>query len=274
MNMLARDLKISKFHLLVRKVILSILRLTAIDIRIRHPYTRRSFMLNLYKHKGYWYYGKKRELNSMKRFNELIKPGMTILEVGGHIGYITTFFSILTGNAGKVIVFEPGSNNLRYLYKNIELCKRSNIVVEELAAGDKSCEMEFYLDPLTGQNNTLVKDFEGFNRNRSLSAQPNAEYRSENVKVIRLDDYFDNTDLPDFVKIDIEGYEWECITGLKTSVEKNRPVLMIEMQANEEYIFEYFISVNYKIYNDMKEEIISFKDFADKRTPNIFFLPS
>jgi protein-L-isoaspartate O-methyltransferase len=138
----------------IRKLVLSILKLTAKDIYIRHHFTGNSFLLNTYHHKGYWFFGKKRERHTMLRFSEIIKPGMVVLEIGGHIGYLTTYFSLLTGESGRVIVFEPGKNNLEYLHKNVKNSNPENILIEELAAGNQNCTMTFYLDPITGQNNS------------------------------------------------------------------------------------------------------------------------
>jgi FkbM family methyltransferase len=254
-------------------LVLSVLKIASRDIIIRHHFTGNLFSLNLYLHKGYWYYGKKREQTSMKRFSEIIKPGMNVLEIGGHIGYISSYFSFLVGSTGKVTVFEPGKNNLDYLRRNISYSKEKNITLEEKAAGNQNCSMTFYIDPITGQNNTLIKDFEGFCRNRKLSAQPNSIYQTDTVEVVRLDDYLRGKELPDFIKIDIEGYEWECLEGLKATIEKKRPFLMIEIQLNAEKILKYFKSMNYKVFNDKLNEIVSSETSEKIYTPNIFFFP-
>lgn len=257
----------------IRKLVLSFLKLTSKDISIRHHFTGNLFLLNSYKHKGYWYFGKKREQNSMKIFSEIIKPGMNVLEIGGHIGYLTTYYSSIVGPSGKVVVFEPGKNNLKYLYSNVKSSNAGNVIIEELAAGNQNANMTFYLDPITGQNNTLVKSFEGFEKNRKFSAEPDTEYITDSVSVVRLDDYLKDKVLPDFVKIDIEGYEWECIEGFMATIEDKRPILMIEVQANPDKIFSYFKSLNYKIYNDTMVEIHTLEDFENIGTPNIFFFP-
>jgi FkbM family methyltransferase len=257
----------------LRKTALWFLKITSADIKIKHHYTGNTFVLNSYLHKGYWFYGKKREFFSMQRFSEIVKPGMTVLEIGGHIGYLATYYSFLVGQSGKVIVFEPGKNNLAYLNKNVKFSSFKNIIIEEIAAGNQNCTMTFYLDPLTGQNNSLVKDFDGFIRNRELSVQPSADSVLDTVKVVRLDDYFENKELPDFIKIDIEGFEWECLEGLKTVIEKRRPILMIEIQSNSDKILRYFKSISYRFFNERMEELFDSENDKLLLTPNIFFFP-
>lgn len=72
----------------------------------------------------------------MKKFSELISSGDTVVEIGGHIGFISQYFSQLVGEEGKVIVFEPGSNNLQYIKKNI--LGKDNIYLEQMAISDRS----------------------------------------------------------------------------------------------------------------------------------------
>jgi hypothetical protein len=119
---------------LLRKSVLTIIKVTAFDLKIKHHFTHGNFLLNTYNHKGYWYYGKRRESNTIKIFKNWIKPDDYVLEVGGHIGYFTTFFADLVGKNGRVDVFEPSEINLKYLTQNIsylppELKERVSIVV-------------------------------------------------------------------------------------------------------------------------------------------------
>ena len=106
---------------LIRPLAMKILKKLDFDISIKHHWTRRKLKLHLFKHKGYWYHGKRRENASMQLFDRLIHAGDNVVEVGGHIGYISLFFSKLVGNQGGVMVFEPGVNNLPYIRKNIKI---------------------------------------------------------------------------------------------------------------------------------------------------------
>src|SRR3989338_6589419 len=54
-------------------------------------------------------------------FSKIIKPGWTIIDIGAYIGYYTIHFSKLAGPKGKIIAFEPDSNNLSILKKNLKL---------------------------------------------------------------------------------------------------------------------------------------------------------
>ena len=260
---------------MIRKIALKLLKLTAFDFKISHHYTKHNFFLNSYQHKGYWYYGKKREEESVKNFMNWINNGDFVLEIGGHIGYFTTLFAKLVGENGKVDVFEPSNKNISYLSKNIQNLPeklKKNVSIIEKGAGDTDDTLEFFIDPITGQNNSFVKNFDGFFNNRKFSAETNVELISEQVLVIKLDSYFlDKSKFPNFVKIDVEGFEWNVIKGFKNTIELYKPSLMIEIQADQESIINYFIEINYNIFNDKMHEIKSINDYNKLKTPNIFF---
>jgi FkbM family methyltransferase len=55
----------------------------------------------------------------MTSLGKLIRSGETIVEIGGHIGYLSIYLSDLVGPQGRVYVFEPGPNNIPYIRKNI-----------------------------------------------------------------------------------------------------------------------------------------------------------
>jgi FkbM family methyltransferase len=152
-----------------------------------------------------------------------------------------------------VVVFEPAKENLKYLFKNVELSTFKNIVVIQKGAGHLNEEMEFFIDPITGQNNSLVPNFKGFYENRKNSGSPNAELIPTKINVIKLDDYCDSSDFyPDFVKIDVEGFEWNVVQGFIQTIEKFQPSLMIEIQSDSEKIITFFKERNYIIESSLK----------------------
>ncbi|WP_277986426.1 FkbM family methyltransferase [Rhodocyclus gracilis] len=53
----------------------------------------------------------------------------------------------------------------------------------------------------------------------------------------------------DFIKIDVEGMEEEVLDGAKKSIEKYRPIVMIEViKSDRTNIENYFVSRGYKVF--------------------------
>ena len=214
----------------IRPVVMKVLKKLDFDISIKHHWTGCKVKLHLFKHKGYWYHGKKRENTTMQLFDRLIHAGDNIVEVGGHIGYISLYFSKLVGShKGGVMVFEPGANNLPYIRRNIK--EASNIILIEKAVGDFIGEVDFFEEDLTGQNNSIVENFKGFKDNSAASYVDNQVTRVK-VSMVTLDSEIQSS--VDFIKIDIEAGECKALFGSKKIIERQKPILMVEIQADEE----------------------------------------
>ena len=104
--------KIAEIEIL-RKVAFPILRKFNFEYGWKHDVTLRKLYLETWFHKGYWFYGSKRESSELKMFNKIISNGDCVFEIGGHIGYVTQIFEGLVGVDGKVLVAEPTPKNVR-----------------------------------------------------------------------------------------------------------------------------------------------------------------
>jgi FkbM family methyltransferase len=223
--------------------------------------------LNIYRHKGYWYHGKNREHKTMLRFPTLIGAGDTVFEIGGHIGYISQYFSLLVGGAGKVVVFEPGTNNLPYLERNVGAL--ANVRIERAAVAEKSGKVAFYVEDITGQNNSLSDHYDVFyaNRDRAYSI---AEYRETYVDCVALDDFVAASGLrPDFIKIDVEGAEFRVLSGMKNLMASKRPRIMVEVTADNERVQSLFSDARYALSDEAGRPTSSLAGFRG----NLFAVP-
>jgi FkbM family methyltransferase len=245
---------------LLRKFILPLLQRLNFDFEMSHPWVNgKKIKLHSFKHKGYWYHRKKREYSTMLLFSSLIKPGFTVVEAGGHIGFVSLYFASLVGTGGRVFVFEPGSNNLPYIKHNL---KRSfdemnsdRLVLIEAAVGEQNGVVSFFEDSLTGQNNSVIADFQGLRGSQECSYVESSVQRRE-VRLVSLDSYFADQHI-DFIKIDIEGYEWFALQGASEVINRNKPSLMVEVQSNQKEIFAWLTEKDYILVNDVCKRLKS-----------------
>lgn len=213
----------------LRRLVFPILKaFGSFDISIRHHW-RPEFRLrlNCYKHRGYWFKGRNREREVMEAIAALARPGDTVVEVGGHIGYVTLHLRGSVGETGKVVVFEPGPNNLPYLKANI--APFDNIELVEAACGDYDGEADFWIEGLSGQNNSLDRHYKNFDANRK-NAFSHEDMKRITVRMTTLDSYLATSGIrPSLIKIDVEGAENLVLRGAEHCLVEIRPTIIVEV---------------------------------------------
>src|SRR5262245_33988737 len=71
-------------------------------------------------------------------FQQIVQPGMTVLDAGGNVGAHTICFAKEVGPGGKVIAVEPQRAIFHMLCGNLALNKHSNVVALHSALGATS----------------------------------------------------------------------------------------------------------------------------------------
>ena len=238
---------------ILRPLAIGLLRLTRADIRITNPWTKHSLFLNSFHHKGYWFFGKVRENTTMRMLAKCITTGDTVVEIGGHIGFISQYLSQLVGRSGRVIVFEPGSNNLPYIRKN--LSELPNVTLVEVAVSDKCGTAILYEDNVTGQNNSLLPNYE----NAEATAKSHGVCLKKHVAVVpvtTLDAYVQAHNLyPDFIKMDIEGSELNALLGCSNTLTNVRGWL-VEVTRNHAAVISLLIERGLRMFSAEGEELL------------------
>lgn len=165
---------------------------------------------------------KKREHLSVDflRDQNFINKGGTALDIGGNIGYYALLESSLVGPEGKVYAVEPVSDNLRILKKNIELNAVKNIKVFQAAMGKEKRYAEIYVSNQS-------------NRSTFVTRAGTVYTKKEKVEMTTVDDFVSEQQIkPDFIRMDVEGYEKEILQGMRRTLLHN-PRLFIEIHPNE-----------------------------------------
>jgi len=233
---------------LLRRIVLPLLaRLNPGDVTIRHHWTGDRIRLHSYRHKGYWFHGRRRERRTLELIAQMLQPGDTVLDVGGHIGYLALYFASLVPE-GRVHVFEPGPNNLPYIRHNAGL--RDNLVLNDKALGAEVGRATLFVEDLTGQNNSFIQDYELFQANRD-AAFSNTSVAGVDVEVTTLDAYCGAQNLsPRFVKIDVEGFELQVLTGAAGLLRDARPMLMVELSHDTGEVMSLLHAAGYLPFDD------------------------
>lgn len=165
---------------------------------------------NLFLH-GCW------EPYESQLMTKLLRPGMTVVDVGAHAGYYSLLAARVVGPTGRVVSFEPSPDNFALLTENIKLNQLSQTIhAENAALAAAAGEADLFLSTHnTGDHriySTLRDDDEMFNAG--------APRRSVRVPVVSLDDYLSRQDISqvDMIKIDVQGAEMGVLSGMKQTL--------------------------------------------------------
>lgn len=255
---------------------LKLLQATGRDIRIRHHWVPgQKLTIHSFKHKGYWWHGKRRETQTLTSVAKLLGPGQIALDVGAHVGYFSTYFAYLVGPGGRVIAFEPSDENLRYTRANVG--SLDNVQLETHGISNFTGDASFYVESLTGQNNSLVENYQVFEDNATRAGFA-CERRKVTIKVTTIDEVCRRLKItPHFIKMDIEGAELEALQGMSETLRFARPVVLLEVSRQHVECLEIFKIAGYHALDDALRPVddsafCNGEQWAGPR--NFFFAPS
>jgi FkbM family methyltransferase len=139
-----------------------------------------------------------------------IRDGDCVWDVGANIGWYTLQFGQWVGPRGQVIAFEPARFNVSRLREAV--AEHANVTVCPLGLSnqDRAAEYRRGSDEL-GATGMIIADAD-------------ADARIETVTLLRGDAVIQggNAQLPDLVKIDVEGHELEVLEGMAGMLEQPR----------------------------------------------------
>lgn len=240
----------------MRKLVIKLLKtFNPGTIKIRHHLTKKPFYLDAFLHKGFWYYGKRREKETIHLFSEILPECDFAIDIGANIGYFSQYFCHLMNDSKKLIVFEPEPKNLSYLKKNISCYKSIRLV--EKAVSNENGKASFYVDSLTGQNSSLLSDYKVFDKVVENSGVKATKTKIE-VDTITLDSFMEQeypNEKIDFIKMDIEGAELFALQGMKHVLAAHSPTIMVEVSDNVPEVLKLLRDFDYILIDDHKNEI-------------------
>jgi FkbM family methyltransferase len=142
-------------------------------------------------------------------FERWIRPGMTVVDVGANQGLYALLFSGLVGPSGKVLAFEPEPDMFGALVQNCRANSASNIECMELALGSST------------RTGTLHRSLVHGGDNRIATGLSDKITKLIDVKIAPLDEVVGSRKV-DFIKIDVQGWEWDVFNGMDQVLRNNR----------------------------------------------------
>jgi FkbM family methyltransferase len=163
----------------------------------------------------------------------LVKAGDVCMDVGANMGSVSLAMAKQIGPSGRVYAFEPGPIMAARFRKNVELNPQFEnvILLTEMGLSEKPGRL-FYNQDMQNRGNGGLLGTSG-----------------ESIEVITIDEFATRARLTqlNFVKIDVEGMEYEVLKGGLGTWSRLRPVLFFETIQEFEVMLKKPIFANIEI---------------------------
>ena len=190
--------------------------------------------------------GKVWERTMVKKMRSIVKPNDTVIDCGANIGLHSFELSKLVGEGGDVYAFEAIPPIFDCLNRTVDEKELLNITTNNYGLySEDDLDLVFKSD-LSGRSGM-------YRRGKTFE-------HTFTVKSITLDTYFKDYHRPiKFIKIDVEGGEFEVLKGATDLINKHKPSIIVEVWKSPRKIKElhkWLTQMNYTI-----EEKVNANDY-------------
>jgi FkbM family methyltransferase len=199
--------------------------------------------------------------------SQKIEKGMTVLDIGADIGYYTLLFAKRVSKNGRVIAFEPIPSAREKLLQNVKMNGYKHITVCDFALfssnGSATLEGPLKISRIAPKREKKLKN--------DIEVQTRIfDECLQDLRINRID----------IVKIDVEGAELDVLHGMKLSLSKYQPSVLVEIHPEglktfgytSSDLFEFMESMGYRPhpisgtsdYPERETHVFFYKDFRYK----------
>lgn len=187
------------------------------------------------------------EADNFTFLKESIKPNAVLLDIGAHIGLFSIIAAKLAGSGAKIFAFEPAPSAQKVLNQTIAINHlQKTITAVNAAMGCAPGNIIFF-----------VSDNEADNSNSLVRYKEDRKLHGISVQVDTIDHFAATQNLTqiDFIKIDVEGAEYDTLRGGTTVFKTLRPNFILAIHPEPiakkgdklQDIYELLQQLNYSI---------------------------
>lgn len=158
---------------------------------------------------------KKYESKNIALMKSIVKKGDYVIDIGANIGYFSVILANLVGQDGKVFAFEPDPTNFEILKKNVKLNNHKNVECINKAVSNKNSKVKLFLSDM---NNGDHRCYNPKDKNHCSHIECNA---------VKLDNFLKRKPI-NFVKLDVQGFEYYALIGMKKILDEPNLKLIME----------------------------------------------
>lgn len=168
---------------------------------------------------------------------KVIKTGQTAYDVGANYGIHTLLMSRLVGPDGCVCAFEPHPRIHGSCRENIELNRICNVKLLNVGLGATAGDMSYSEAHHEGAGHFVA----------SSAGVASMTLRCETIDGLVA---AGTIPPPDFIKIDVEGFEGNVLAGAKVTAQEHRPTFAIDLHTPEQDVLigRFMEELGYEVY--------------------------
>ena len=157
--------------------------------------------------------------------SEEIEPNSTIWDIGANVGVFAFAAASRALPGGYVLAVEPDDWLANIIRRSAALPENSRLAVQVLAAAisDKVGTRTLLIAERGRASNAL----QGAGRNQMGGVRDRVP-----VRTFTLDHLLDSYPMPDFLKIDVEGAEYQVLQGASRMLSDARPKIYVEVGSD------------------------------------------
>lgn len=165
------------------------------------------------------------EQDEVALVRNLLRPGDTAIDVGGHIGFFTMQMAALVGAEGRIYAFEPLDASADLLERSIvENGFTDRVFFQRAAVGATSGDatLTFPAETLNSGGAYLLRD----------GTAPLTGNQTKQVPLVALDNLPIRRPVR-LIKMDVEGAEPQVLRGAQRILTEDRPTILSELHPTQ-----------------------------------------
>jgi FkbM family methyltransferase len=148
-------------------------------------------------------------------------------DLGAHFGYYSIALAMRVGPGGQVAAFEPNPVSFARLERHRKMNHLDWLKTYQAAVSDRAGGANLLTYGDLGSTSTHLRYDDETESARSAPI---------GIRTLRLDDLVESGELrpPRFIKVDVEGHGHHAAEGMKGTLAKSRPVMIVAFHSKEE----------------------------------------
>ena len=180
----------------------------------------------------------------LRRKFELCGKGIVAIDCGANIGIHTIEYAKLLNGVGRVISFEPQEPIYYALCGNIALNNCFNVRAYNVAVGNKNEQID-----IPKPNYLIPSSFGSLELKQKVESEDIGQKLTETTQVDQICIDALNLDRLDFIKIDVEGMEFQVLEGGMKTIANYSPIMWIELlKIDKDKMIERLQDIGYDTY--------------------------